>query len=138
MNKYLYTIIAVMVVAFSIITSSVIAEISHITYPISELENCSSQEECTNFCDDPVNHMTCVSWAESKGIFTNREAKRMKDVNQMQEYSEGKNIDPIYGPGNCTTPTECDSYCRILENLDECMQHSVDNGYITSVHNHRI
>ena len=132
MNKYLHTIIAVTVVSFLAVTSSVIAEITQITYPIPELENCDSQKECSDFCNNPENHMTCVSWAESAGIFDDREAKRMKDINQMQEHADGKNVDPIYGPGGCTTPSECDSYCSVLENLDECMQHSVDNGYISS------
>ena len=79
MNKYLYTIITVIVVTFLAVTSSVIAEITHITYPIAELENCDSQGECSDFCNNPENHMTCVNWAESQGIFTNKEAKRMKD-----------------------------------------------------------
>ena len=127
-NKILHTIFTAIIISFLAVISSVKAEI---TYPILDLGNCSSQKECAAFCDDSTNHMTCVSWAESEGVFTDQQAKRMKDVNRMQEYEEGKNVDPVSGPGNCATRSECDAYCRIEGNLDECLQFSVDNGYIS-------
>lgn len=96
-----------------------------ISYPIPELGNCGSQEECKNFCDNPDNHAICIEWGQKQGVFSAVEAKRMKDIEQM----ENKPEDPVDGPGGCRSPRECDAYCRILENLNECLDYGVANGY---------
>ena len=127
-NKFL-NIITVSIV-LSTIAVPVVAKITNITYPVSELGNCGSQEACSDFCDKETNRVACISWAESKGLITSQKAVKMKDMDRMRQYAEGENVDPVYGPGNCQTPEECDAYCRQEDHLDECMQYSVDNGYI--------
>lgn len=99
-----------------------------VSYPIPELGNCGSQEECRNFCDAPDNHNLCIEWGEKQGAFSAVEAKRMKDMEKM----ENRPDDPVVGPGGCRSPKECDVYCRILENLNECLDYGVAHGY-TSV-----
>lgn len=99
-----------------------------ISYPISELGNCGSQEECKNFCDNPENHIACIEWGEKQGAFSSVEAKRMKDLEQM----ENRPDDPVAGPGGCRSPKECDIYCRILENLNECLDYGVAHGYTSA------
>lgn len=99
-----------------------------ISYPIPELGNCSSQEECKNFCDNPENHIACIEWGEKQGAFSSVESKRMKDLEQM----ENRPDDPVAGPGGCRSPKECDVYCRILENLDECLDYGVAHGYTSA------
>ena len=97
-NKFLHITFVVMVAVFLMTAaSSVLAMVANITYPISELGDCNSQKECGDFCEKKENHMFCVDWAESQGIFTNQKAKRMKDINRMQEQVDGNIInDFIY------------------------------------------
>lgn len=99
-----------------------------ISYPISELGNCGSQEECKNYCDTPSNHIVCIEWGKKQGVFSAVEAKKMKELSEM----ENRPDDPIDGPGGCKSPRECDVYCRVLENLDECLQYGVQHGYTST------
>ncbi|MDD5032658.1 MAG: hypothetical protein PHC85_00860 [Candidatus Pacebacteria bacterium] len=99
-----------------------------ISYPIAELGSCNSQEECKIYCDNPANQISCIEWGKSRGVFSAMEAKRMEDMAQM----ENKPEDPVAGPGGCTTPKSCDMYCRSLENLDECLNYGVQNGYTSA------
>lgn len=99
-----------------------------ISYPIPELGNCGSQEECKNYCDNPSNHTVCIEWGKKQGVFSAVEAKRMNDLSKM----ENRPNDSMEGPGGCKSPRECDVYCRALENLDECLQYGVQNGYTSA------
>ena len=45
-----------------------IADYYDITFPIPELGNCASYSECRNYCEDPVNHNSCINFAKSKGF----------------------------------------------------------------------
>lgn len=47
-----------------------------ITFPIPELGNCESKEDCKSFCDLPENRSACVDFARSHGIETSVEASR--------------------------------------------------------------
>ena len=123
---FIYSIaVGITLVVFSLVNAQNPFDVQ---YPVPELGNCGSQEECKNFCDNPANHIACVDWAQSNGVFSAVEAKRMKDIEQM----ENKPEDPIDGPGGCRSPKECDAYCRLLENLDECLNYGVQNGYTSA------
>lgn len=39
-----------------------------ITFPIPELGNCSGPQECRDFCEQPANHATCMSFARKHGF----------------------------------------------------------------------
>lgn len=98
-----------------------------ISYPVVELGNCASQEECKAYCDNSDNHVVCMDWAASHGFATEGEANRVRVMREIQETGE---MPDSYGPGGCKTPQECDAFCRIEENLRMCLQYSVANGYM--------
>lgn len=98
-----------------------------ISYPVAELGNCASQEECKAYCDNPDNQVVCMDWAAANGFATKGEANRVRDMREIQGTGE---MPGSYGPGGCRTPQECDGFCRIEENLRACLQYSVDNGYM--------
>ena len=43
-------------------------DFNRITFPISELDNCTSVENCKVFCDQPTSMNACMSFAEKKGL----------------------------------------------------------------------
>lgn len=100
---------------------------SDIKYPVKELGNCSSQKECKIFCDKPDNLEACVTFAQNRGMIKEQEAKKIKETKRIQK----ENPDELNGPGGCMTPKECDAFCRVESNLDECLNYSVKNGYTT-------
>jgi hypothetical protein len=40
----------------------------NINYPVAELGNCASKEECKAFCDKQENILECVVFAEQQGL----------------------------------------------------------------------
>ena len=53
----------------------VFAQESTVTFPVPELGNCTSKEQCKTYCDDPINHNSCISFAESHGLMNEEEVK---------------------------------------------------------------
>ncbi len=86
-----------------------------IEYPIAELNNCGSQEECKNFCDISSNQDVCFQWAKNMGF--------VKDKPEIHE--------DFIGPGGCQSEQECEAYCSNKEHGEECLDFSVAEGYIT-------
>ena len=39
-----------------------------ITFPIAELGGCTGPQECRDFCEKPVNHTTCMAFAQKYGL----------------------------------------------------------------------
>lgn len=90
-----------------------------ISYPIPELGNCASQEECKLFCDVPENQSACMAWAERNGFISEEEAERIRaEMNRT-------------GPGGCTSKEECDAFCENPENAEICINFAVEEGMMT-------
>jgi len=99
-----------------------------VSYPITELGDCGSQSECKAYCDDASNGKACFEWAANNGFVSEREVKRVRNLEKFEERNE-----PIedFGPGGCRTPKECDNFCRVEANLEICLQYGVEHGYTT-------
>lgn len=91
-----------------------------IVFPVPELGNCGSKEECKSYCDDTANIETCVSFAEKHGLMNPDEAAKAKKF--------GARIKSGGGPGGCKTPKECESICSNLDNIETCVKFAEDNG----------
>lgn len=92
-------------------------------FPITELGNCASEEECRAYCEQPENIEVCIDFAEKNGFMSKEDAERAKRM-AIQFKSEGFN-----GPGGCNSPQSCESYCK--ENHEACIDWAVDNGHMT-------
>jgi len=99
-----------------------------IDYPIAELGNCASQDDCRVYCDEPENSDACITFAENQGMMKTEEAQEMRE--KTEEFKRGLE-EFENSPGQCTTPRECDAYCRVEEHLDECLDYSVKYGHST-------
>ncbi|MEK7652573.1 MAG: hypothetical protein AAB334_01335 [Patescibacteria group bacterium] len=128
MNKtkifFITTLFIFFVVIFFGFNKANAGPLDGVSYPIPELGNCGSVSECMTFCDISENQVTCINWAASKKIVSEGEAKKVRDMNKKEEEFKP-------GPGGCISPRECDAYCRVEENIRECMNYSVNNGYIS-------
>src|SRR3989344_4953898 len=91
--------------------------VSNIEFPITDLGNCASEEECKTFCDDPANVDSCVTWAESHGMQAERPEAPVPEKG---------------GPGGCTSKEECRAYCEGGEHVDECLDFAVSHGHMTA------
>ncbi len=96
-----------------------------ITYPVPELGNCGSEGECRIYCDTPDNREVCIAFAEKQGIIETGKANQMRAVTRLETDIMAK------GPGGCVTPQECDAFCRVEENLRECLSYGVNEGFMT-------
>src|SRR3989338_391085 len=56
------------------------AQESTITFPVPELGNCTSKEQCKTYCDDPANHDSCIAFAESHGLMSKEEVKIAREI----------------------------------------------------------
>lgn len=83
----------------------------HISFPIAELGNCGSLSECRKFCDDPVNHDTCINFAKKKGFY--RESVK-------ESSNKGTIIDDAKSELGCDSEDSCKSFCGQQQNWQKC------------------
>ncbi|MEK7575998.1 MAG: hypothetical protein AAB491_02885 [Patescibacteria group bacterium] len=119
MNKDLFFLIIGLIIVGGIFSVANAINPFDITYPISELGNCASQEECKAYCDNSDNEVSCVNWAAGKGFVDKKEAEKIKEKANRK------------GPGNCSSYGECENYCRNPEHIEECMNFAVEDGNIS-------
>ena len=111
-------------ISLSIITSAlilaagiVVAQESTVSFPVAELGNCSSKEECRAYCDDATHIDACVSFGESHGLMSKGDANIARTLG-------GKP-----GPGGCRGEA-CREYCAAKEHAEECLVFAEKNGFI--------
>jgi hypothetical protein len=92
----------------------------NINYPVAELGNCASKEECKAFCDKQENILECVVFAEQHGLIAPEEAERARAF-----------VRTGTGPGGCSSQDECEAYCDGTDHMDECLDFAERNGLIS-------
>lgn len=86
-----------------------------IQFPIPELGNCNSMEECKAYCDDSANQDACMNWAQGQGVQTHK--PRPEEVKA--------------GPGGCDSRESCDAFCQQPVNMNVCLDFAVQDGFMT-------
>jgi len=97
-----------------------------IEFPIPELGNCGSPEECEVYCNDPSNINTCIAWAENQGVIE----PHIGEPDDEFERHARELLAEQAGPGGCSTFEECDFYCSQPQNENECFAFGKDHGLI--------
>ena len=95
-----------------------------VAFPVAELGNCGSKEECKTYCDDVENIAVCVDFAERHGLMSGEELQEAKQV--AQALSQGAKL-----PGGCRSKLECDAYCQVGSNIEECIAFAEAAGFLT-------
>ena len=126
-NKIIFIIFAFSVFIFAAAVG--VQGVANVSYPIPELGNCGSQEECKIFCDSPVNYVACTEWAVKNGLEPKEKvAEVKKEVEQVEKFEKGEISE---GPGGCRTPEECDAYCAQPEHGEECFKFGLEHNLIS-------
>ena len=89
-----------------------ITSVAASTFPIPELGNCTSTENCKKYCDDSANIAACATFAEKNGMISKEEAAQAKE---FADVLRGE------GPGACKTKEACEAYCNGIGHIDECV-----------------
>ncbi len=93
---------------------------SGITFPVAELGNCGSKDTCRTYCNDPAHMDACIAFARDHGLMNQEEAERATSF--KRKLAEGS------GPGGCTTPSECETFCRDIANINTCIAFAEQHG----------
>jgi hypothetical protein len=86
----------------------------NITFPIAELGNCSSVENCKEYCSDPSNQNACTAYAKKKGFY--KESNSGEGNAKLREV-----IAKAKEELGCSTEKECKDFCSKSENRDKCI-----------------
>lgn len=89
-----------------------------IQFPVAELGNCGSMEECRVYCDNPANGEACLSFAEKNGFVAKDDAARARKVIEKP------------GPGGCRGEA-CRTYCETPEHSNECIDFAEKEGFMS-------
>ncbi|HEY4475266.1 MAG TPA: hypothetical protein VJB92_00880 [Candidatus Paceibacterota bacterium] len=127
-SKYLFFGAAALMaaVAFSFFINQVAAQrpseekLEALTYPIPELGNCKSPENCASYCDKSANLERCIAYAENHDLMP---AEEIADAKKFLA-AGGK------GPGGCTSKDACETYCNDINHMDECISFAEKNNII--------
>src|SRR3989338_4790279 len=122
-KKLIFALVLVLPVLFATYVS---AETANIEFPIAELGNCASKEECRTYCDMEENFSACREFASGKNL--------SEDGQEGEKFSV---IKEDGGPGNCAKGAKnpmsaCESFCNDVSNIRECVlyakEHDLMNG----------
>lgn len=92
-----------------------------IQYPVEELGNCGSQQECKAYCDDANHADACLNFARSKGLAPKESEEEVK----LREAVASGN-----GPGGCKNQKECELYCNDISHIDSCIAFAEEKGFM--------
>ncbi len=84
--------------------------LGNIVYPIMELGDCQSKEDCRVFCDQLENMESCVNFAQNNNLISIGEAVKARKIAKLKK-----------GPGKCATYDSCEQYCEDEDNIKECL-----------------
>ncbi len=91
-------------------TTSAVAQRYHFSFPVVELGNCNSLDECKAYCNEVANQDACTTFAKSHGFYK---------------------VPPSAGPSQsviaaaktelgCNSAAECKQFCSQEENRTKC------------------
>ena len=91
-----------------------------IVYPVAELGNCSGEQKCMAYCDQPKNMKACLAFAEKHNLFSAEELAKAKKFLEIGDA----------GPGGCANAIECENYCNNINHIDECLAFAEERGFM--------
>lgn len=86
--------------------------------------SCKSKKECDSFCRQPENMEQCLAFGEAAGIIPPEELKEAKMA--LEAMKKGAKMP------SCGNKAECEEYCGLPENLEECITFAEAAGFMTA------
>ncbi|MBI4021992.1 MAG: hypothetical protein HY372_01410 [Candidatus Andersenbacteria bacterium] len=98
-------------------------EVEGLAFPIPELGDCSDMGTCMDYCEDPVNHTSCVAYAKEKGFYEDDPVIAAPDDFWATAQTEL----------GCDSRESCETHCSDEANYATCHAfaagHGVPGGY---------
>lgn len=95
-----------------------------ITFPISELGNCSDFAACRTYCDDPAHSTECIAFAKKKGFYKEPAQTDMTKVVTVAKTELG-----------CDSEDSCKTFCSQEANFQKCSDFAKKAGLQGGVKN---
>ena len=89
-----------------------LAQMSNITYPVTELGNCTNQQECKAYCGVASNYSKCAAFAQKNNLTVEIPDDKKAVFAAMQKGES---------PGGCTSEASCRNYCEDIDHIEECV-----------------
>lgn len=112
--------LAILLGAF-LVSAQVEDPFAELTYPIPELGNCQSREDCETFCENPENAEACLEFALAHNLIPEEEVEMARRMLALGVTS---------GPGGCQGRVECEAYCDDIDLLEECIIFAEEHNLI--------
>lgn len=94
-----------------------------ITFPITELGNCASAQECMTYCNQPANQTTCFEFGKKKGLIEEGEMSQQGGAN------EEKFLENAKAKLGCDGKEACMAFCSDMNNRQKCEQFAREQGF---------
>lgn len=102
------------------------AKLYGVNFPIADLGNCGSYNECRSYCEDPVNSESCINFGKSKGFYHDDPVVTKKD----EILAEAKQR------LGCDSYESCLNFCEVPANFEKCHSFATNQGVVGGyVHN---
>lgn len=114
-KNYIFFLLAGFALAFILIGSAISAtdqDLSTITYPVADLGNCTSYEDCKTYCGAASNYSKCAAFAQKIGLEIEIPNDKKGVFAAMQKGES---------PGQCKDEVSCRAYCEDIDRLGECV-----------------
>src|SRR3989344_6047127 len=82
----------------------------NLTFPIKDLGECKNIEECTNYCEDPVNQNSCSTFAKKNGFYQD----------DVTTYATDEFYQDTQSELGCNSGDSCVAFCSQEANFDVC------------------
>lgn len=83
---------------------------------------CVSIDDCRAYCVVPEHMEECLEFAKKAGIISKEELEEARRIISLIMKGEA--------PGQCKNKTECQAYCKIETNFEECLEFARKVGFI--------
>jgi len=87
---------------------------------------CENREACHTYCDESANAEECFTFGKEHGLITAEQEKKFEQKKKIDEVLKSGG-----GPGGCTSPEACKTYCSDSANLKECVTFGKANGLLS-------
>lgn len=90
----------------------------NVTFPVAELENCTSFSACHTYCEDATHSAACIAFAKKKGFYK----EKVVDAKKQELIQAAKT------ELGCDSEITCRATCEQEANFDKCQTFARKNG----------
>ena len=104
------------------------SSLSNVTFPIPQLGNCSSKNDCETYCNQVQNMQACIQFGEAHGLLSADQANQISKL--AEDISSGK----AHAPEDCKNMQSCKEVCEHSQSaavIAQCVKLGEETGAIS-------